>query len=396
MLHIDIPSLAEFKALAAARNDACVSVYVPTSPAPEDAERNRVAFEDLAKSALAGLEAAGLPKRRIWPIADQFRHLSGIILETTDDNKFRYRDHDPLEEVDEFWRTGTNGLALLTTPEMTRTFRLPDHPKPLAKVADRFHLTPLIRAMTSPHDVLVLALSVNRARLLHAFVNLPPVEIQIPDLPRNAEEATRRPSVHVRAPRRGLQNLEGEKTLLHKYARLVAQALRGVLTGRDTPMVLAADEPLATLYRSVNPYPRLLDTGIPGNPDHATDAELADAALPILNRVYKRELQATLARFDELKPRRATADLARMARAATFGAVHELAVDLDAVIPGRVDDTDGSVAYAPMDDATTYSVVDEVARRALDTGARVLGARSDELPHAPAIAVLRYAFDWLE
>jgi len=51
------------------------------------------------------------------------------------------------------------------------------------------------------------------------------------------------------------------------------------------------------------------------------------------------------------------------------------------------------VTYASSDDAETYSVVDEVARRALRTGARVLGARREELPdRAPLVAVLRYEF----
>ncbi|MDB5565574.1 MAG: hypothetical protein JWP84_2140 [Tardiphaga sp.] len=100
-----------------------------------------------------------------------------------------------------------------------RIFRLPNSPKPLAEVADRLHLTPLIRAMTSPHDIFVLALAEESVRLIHAFANFPPVRLQIPDLPKNAEEATRRPSFHVRAPRRRLQNLEGEKVLLHKYVR---------------------------------------------------------------------------------------------------------------------------------------------------------------------------------
>jgi len=35
MLHIDIPTLPEFKALAAVKSDACVSLYLPTSPLPE-------------------------------------------------------------------------------------------------------------------------------------------------------------------------------------------------------------------------------------------------------------------------------------------------------------------------------------------------------------------------
>lgn len=68
MLHIDIPTLAEFKALAATKSDACVSLYVPTSPLSERARANRIAFEDLAKEALSQLRASGLDKRRIAPI----------------------------------------------------------------------------------------------------------------------------------------------------------------------------------------------------------------------------------------------------------------------------------------------------------------------------------------
>jgi hypothetical protein len=51
------------------------------------------------------------------------------------------------------------------------------------------------------------------------------------------------------------------------------------------------------------------------------------------------------------------------------------------------------VIYSASDDAETYSVVDEVARRALFTGAMVMGARREKLPdHAPLTAILRYAF----
>jgi hypothetical protein len=40
--------------------------------------------------------------------------------------------------------------------------------------------------------------------------------------------------------------------------------------------------------------------------------------------------------------------------------------------PRRASDIDGRVTYSTSDDAETYSVVDEVARRSLCTGARVL------------------------
>jgi hypothetical protein len=393
MLHIDIPSLEEFKVLAQVKGETCVSLYLPTSPLGSGAKANRTAFNDLAKEALSQLKEAGIDKARVSAFEQQFDLLAGAEPDVQDQDKVRKQQHAKPDPVDSFWHYQANGLAVLVTSGATRTFRLPNSPKPLAEVADRFHLTPLIRAMTSPHDVYVLALSKESVRLVHAFANFPPERLQVPGLAANAEEATRRPSVHVRAPRGHLQNLEGEKVLLQQYVRKVEQAVYGVLAGRNTALVLAAAEPLASMFRSVNNYPGLVDEMIEGNPDQTTDVELEDAAFPILDRLYSRDLAAVIARYDELKPRLATADVSYAAHAATAGAIDQLLVDLDAVVPGLVSDVDGSVTYAASDDAETYSVVDEVARRALYSGARVMGARKEELPdRAPLIAILRYAF----
>jgi hypothetical protein len=393
MLHIDIPTLEEFKALAQVKGETCVSLYLPTSPLAENVRANRIAFKDLVREALSQLREAGADKEKIGVFEERFDHLAGDDHDVQDEDKIRKRQRAKPDEIEAFWHTQANGLAVLATASTMRTFRLPDAPKTLAEVADRLHLTPLIRAMTSPHDAFVLALAEESVRLIHAFANYPPVRLHIPDLPKNAEEATRRPSIHVRAPRRRLQNLEGEKVLLHKYVAKVAQAIQGALTGLNTPLVLAAAEPIASIFRSVNTYPRLADEVIEGNPELVTDAELEDAAIPILDRIYSRELKAAIALYDELKPERATTDISYAAHAATAGAIDQLLVDLDAVVPGLVSDVDGSVTYSASDDAETYSVVDEVARRALFTGARVMGARSEELPDRAALAaILRYEF----
>lgn len=147
--------------------------------------------------------------------------------------------------------------------------------------------------------------------------------------------------------------------------------MRGVLAGRETPLILAADEPLATMFRSLNSYPHLVEEGISENPEHVTDRQLADRVLPILVHLYRRELEAIIARYDELKPGLATADLSYAAHAATAAAIRELIVDLDAIVPGVVSDIDGSVAYSTTDNPKTYNVIDEMAKRALCTGARV-------------------------
>ncbi|MGZ3321912.1 MAG: baeRF11 domain-containing protein [Xanthobacteraceae bacterium] len=339
------------------------------------------------------MHEAGFDKRRRAALEQQFDHLAGADEDNVQDqDHIRKLQNKKPSEAEGFWRSQTHGLGVLSTPETLRKHRLPYAPKPLAEVANRFHLTPLIRAMTSPQDVFVLALSEESVRLVHAFVNLPAVQIKVPQLPHAAEDATRRPSIHVRAPRDHLQNLEGEKVFLQKYARQVDHAVCTALAGRTVPLVLAAAQPIASVYRAVNGYPYLLDEGMLDS-DHMSIPQLADAALPILDRLYAHELKSIIARYDELKPRRATADVSYAAHAATAGAVEQLLVDLDAVIPGLVSEYDGSVTYAASDDAETYSVVDEVARRALCTGAHVLGARREELPdRAPLIAILRYQF----
>ncbi len=392
MLHIDIPTVAEFRELAQLRAEFCISLYMPTSRLGANAEANRTLFKDLAKEAFAQLRKAGVNKRVIEAFEGRFQQLAGGEHDP-DQDKVRQRQRAKPDESLSFWHYQGNGLAVLAVPEMLHTFRLAETPKPLAEVADRLHLTPLLRAMTSRHDAFVLALGEESARLVQVFANFPPLRVWVPGLPKNAEEASHRPSFHVRAPRGRLQNLEGEKVLLHQYVEKVDHAVRDVLRGYTAPLILAADEPLASMFRAVCDYPEFAEEAIQGNPARLTDAELEDRAIPILDHLYTREVMNLIARYEELKPRRATTDVSYAAHAATAGAVDQLLVDLDAIVPGLVSDVDGSVTYAASDDAEVYNVVDEVARRALCTGARVLAASREQLPErAPLAAILRYQF----
>lgn len=393
MLHVDVPSVADFRTLAAVKGEPCVSLYLPTSPLAADIRANRIAFKDLAREALSQLRAAGFDKRGIGSIEARLDRLAGKHHDTQDEDKVGTRRPVKPDWADEFWELQANGLGVLLRPQSMRTFRLAYRPKAVAEVADRFYLVPLVRAMTYPHEILVLALSEERVRLLRVFINLPPMEVPVAKLPRNAREAVGRPSVHPTAPRGRLQNMEGEKVLIGMFARKVDEAIGSALADFEMPLVLAAAEPLASIFRAVSRYKGLVDEGINGNPDHVTDRQLSDAALPILDRLYTRELESVAKQFADLQPRRATADLSFASHAATAGAVERMVVDFEVFVPGLVSETDGSVTYASGNGADTYSVLDEVARRALATGASVLAARKEQMPdRAPLIAILRYPF----
>jgi release factor family 11 len=369
-LHTDIPTHTEVERLLAKRDDALVSIYVPTTPITSEVGAARIELKTLAAEAAEQMQAEGADRRAVIEVRESI---------------------DELVEDDDFWAEQSHSLAVFASADGLRTFRLPNRLTSEVEVGDRFYVKPLLRAVTFPQTAFVLALAGGSVRLVEITRDGPAFTVRVPDLPSDAASAAGKSSIADRSPSRRLQGSEGQKTLLRQYARKVDHALRGVLTGLEIPLILAAAEPLDSIYRSLNSYPHLVDMGISGNPENATDEELAAAARGVLDNVYARELAAIRERFDFAASQgRASGDVATIAHAATRGAVETLLVDIDEKVPGFVDDG-GAVTFAG-DDGASYGVVDEIARRVLLSRGEVLAVRAEDVPgDGPAAALLRYA-----
>jgi hypothetical protein len=101
----------------------------------------------------------------------------------------------------------------------------------------------------------------------------------------------------------------------------------------------------------------------------------------VLDRLYAGEINAARALFQmRLAQRRATTDIEEAACAATIGAAELMLVDIEHVIPGTVDESDGAVSLASTASAASNDVIDEIAGRALVTGAKLLGVRRGDIP----------------
>lgn len=369
-LHTDIPTRRDVETLLTTRDPGCVSIYVPTSPVPTEQDAGRIELKNRAREAADGLRGTGVDRGSVAAFEEALAEL---------------------DDDEHFWAHQANSLAVFATAERVVTFRLPNRLAGLTEVGDRFHVKPLLRAVTFPHAAFVLALSQGAARLVEVSPDLPPALVSVPDLPADAASAAGKASLGDRSADRRIQGDEGLKVRLHQYARRVDEALRPVLTGSDLPLILAATEPLDSIFRAVSTSASLAAPGIPGNPDARSDAELAEAARAVLDGIYAAQLAEIRARFDlRAGQGRSTADLAHAARAATFGAVDTVLVDIDAMVPGTVDDETGAVVLGDGDGA--YGVVDEIARRTMLAGGRVLAVRGDEIPGGgPVAAILRYA-----
>src|SRR5262249_22803405 len=155
------------------------------------------------------------------------------------------------------------------------TFRLPNRLASSVEVADRFFVKPLLRSVTFPQVALVLALAQGSVRLVEVTADAGPWEVRISDLPSDVASAVGKSSIADRSPSGRIQGSEGQKVRMRQYARSIEQALRPILAGGETPLILAATEPLESIYRSVNSYPGLVATSIRGNPEATSDADLA-------------------------------------------------------------------------------------------------------------------------
>lgn len=370
-LYIDVPTPDELARLLGTRRDGCVSIYVPTSPLTQEADAGRIGFKNLAAAASEQLTEGGADKAQANATAEALEDLADDEL---------------------FWARQAHSLAVFATEEGARAFRLPNRLTATVEVSDRFHVKPLLRAVTFPQAAFVLALSQNGARLLEVAPDVAPEEVAVPGMPAHAEAAVGKASVGHRSAYRRIQGDEGKKVRLRQYARRVEEALRPVLSGRRRPLILAATEPLGSIFRGVCTFPHLAEEVIGGNPDEVPDAELASRSREVLDGIYAAELAEVRGLYEQRVPQgRASDEITTIARAATAGAVDTVFVDIDETVPGRLDPETGAVTLDEADDASSYGVLDEIARRVLLNGGRVLAVRRDDIPGgSQAAAILRY------
>jgi hypothetical protein len=370
--HIEIPSQNDITQLMNVSRDACVSIYMPTTTLPTEADANRIEFKTLASTATERLNESGADKHAI----------AGIV--------------EGLAELDEdegFWLHQARSLAVFATPDSVRTFRLPNNLTELVDVSERFVVRPLLRAVTFPQSAYVLALSAKAARLLAISAEEDPVEIDVPGMPKDAPSAVGLDSLKDNDPTSRTQGAEGRKLRLRQYAHQVDRALRRAIGASDLPLILAAAAPLESIFRATTHYPRLAASSIDGNPDERSDLELAAAAREVLDEVYVKKLDDIKEKYETRAGHdRATTDLQRIARAATMGAVDLLLVDIDVQIDGVVEPETGDLRIDESDTLGNYGVVDEIAKRVLGAGGRVLAVRKEQIPHeADTAAILRFA-----
>lgn len=268
-MRLNLPTHNDLTELIDHRDDASVSIFLPSSPIANQTEAVQLALRSAITDAESQLGQIGIPWQRTAEIADSVKGL---------------------ESDREFWQYQSHALAVFVAPGLLRAFRLANSLERSLSVGDRFDIGPLLRSVTFPHGGFVLSVTEGAIRLLEISATGYPTVIELPALPDDLHTVLEHAPHDGRFDQRRADGTLGPKAEQRRFCHLVQDAVLEQIGDSALPMILAATRDLEPAYRVVNTYPGLLEQGIDAHPDSLSNDELDARAREILDQHYADQL----------------------------------------------------------------------------------------------------------
>lgn len=365
-----------------------VSLYLPTHRAGSETAQDPIRLKNLLTRAAAELEEVGARSTEIDAMLKPARAL--------------------LDDV-EFWAHQADGLAVLLAGGDLEALRLPLTVDELAVVADRFHLKPLLPLLSGDGRFHVLALSQNQVRLFEGSREAIR-EVDLRDIPQSLRDVVGYDwdesslQFHTGTSRgmggRPAAMFHGDgspkdeaKPEIAAFLRVVDDGITHLLGPVDVPVVLAAVEYVASIYRQITKLPRVMAEVVEGSPDRVPLTELHARAWGIVAPGFSAERDAAAERFRSLTSTDlATTDLASTVARAMEGRIDTLFIAVGVRAWGRPRTAHRDLEIHPERQPGDRDLFDVAAVHALLTDARVYAVSPELMPVADEAiaAILRY------
>lgn len=367
----------DVRELAASGDGTRVSFFFPTEPGgPEIGAKNSIRLKNVLREAEERLQAHGCSATEIDELLKPVRDLL---------------------PQDDFWLNPAAAFAGFLSDEGLRHYRLPMEVAERVVVGDRFFLKPLLPLLVGDERFYVLALSQKSVRLLEGTMSRIR-ELDLRSIPQRLQDVVgydweeRSLQFHTAVPGGGAQvgrsmfhghgaGVDDQKGEIEKFLRVVDKALLELLPDKDSPLVVAAAEPVLSIYRDVSKHPQLMQEGIEGNPDQKSAEELHDAAWELVEPGFLEERRQARDQYNELAGTGRATDRLRDIVPATFdGRVGTLFVATDCERWGRYDAETREVALHDEPEPADHDLLDVAAIEALDRGAKVYAVPAERIP----------------
>ena len=341
----------------------------------------------------------------------RFRNLTRVLRESLHQ---RYGSHDATALLEPFhalatdggfWNHTQSGLAVLAAPAFFRVYPLLRAVPERAVVAESFHVKPLLRIVQSADAYHVLTLSRREMRLFEGNRDALE-EIDLVPGVRTITEALgdelTEPHLTVAsyggvgriAQRHGHGSKNDETDVdTERYFRAVDRSiLEHYSRPSGLPIVLAALSEYHEPFHGVSQNPYLLTEGIQVNPGALSSEELCRRAWRAVEPRYLARLGQLVERFGAARGvNRGGENLQDIAAAANAGRVAAILIEADRVVPGRIKEDSGGIAFGSLDRPDMDDVLDDLAELVLRMGGEVVVVPIDRMPvDTGAAAIYRF------
>jgi hypothetical protein len=298
----------------------------------------------------------------------------------------------------ELWEGDREALAFFVSPDYDNVIQFRRPTKPLAEVADSFHVKPLIRALQLAERYQILCVAPRRVRL---FEGDPYTvrEIKLsPNVPTSVDDPIAResPGTSTMNTGAGQPSAPPGAIPVDRFFRLVDQAIaQHHSRAGKLPMIVCADVQHLTEFLTNSKNEHVLkekEQAIALNPDAAAPQRLMEEATRILRPRVEQELRQLKDTYHAAKARHLGSDeLIQVAEAAAIGRVGTLLVDSDKTIPGIVHRHSGLIEPADLSNPRADDILDDLAEMVLRKDGQVFVIPPDQMPtDAGVAAVFRY------
>lgn len=366
---MEIISKEEFAELANFTGEPCISVYVPAHSAGLQVNDRHDVI--LFKNALQQIKKVLLGKSYDIEKADAILKPA---LELLDDV--------------EFWNNHSEGLAVFISDQFLKTFKLPVTVKEEIHVNSSFLLTPLLPIMTNKTEFYLLLLSKHDAKLYKGdaygmqrkdVMGLPNGMDDVLNLEENDQGNGNSNHGH---------GLESEKEHISQYLKEVDQTLmKEVLSTSHCPLIVAAVEYIAAMYKQVSHYKNIAEESIIGNYEHEDRKVLFQKATEKLEPYFKERVNKALLNYYNNSATDLTSSIpADVIPASHYKQVSELFAVKNEHIWGNFDEVNNQLILHDKEQQGDECLLNKAVIKTIQNGGEVYLIDKEKMPADSKIA----------
>lgn len=376
--------------LATTTAEHCVSVFMPTHRAGAETQQDPIRLKNLLNDVETRLHERGVSSKAMQKLLAPAQELLSDKL---------------------FWQHQSDGLAIFLAEQDSHTFQAPYRFAEFVSVSNHYYIKPLLPFLSGDGRFYILALSQNAVRLLQGTRH------SVDELPSDNLPASLAEALHEDDPEARLQfhtasgspgtaagrpaifyghgtGSDDEKQAILRYFQQIDRALSDMLNREsDVPLVLAGVDYLLPLYREANTYPHLVETGITGNPEQTSPADLHEQAWGIVAPLFRTAQDEAASRYQSLagsSSERSSSSLQEVVPAAYHGRIDTLFVTAGQQQWGTFDPATNRVEmHQPGNGAT--DLLNLAVRQTLINSGQVYSLQAENMPPETDIAaIFRY------